>query len=70
MENYLGRYWREYNDWYRLKRVYKDIDDDHFCLTYGDGLADINIDNLINSHFKSGKEAIITAVKPLDVLVL
>ena len=48
----------------RLKRVKKYIDDDHFCLTYGDGLADINIDNLINSHFKSGKEATITAVKP------
>ena len=41
----------------RLKRVKKYIDDDHFCLTYGDGLADINIDNLINSHFKSRKRS-------------
>ncbi len=48
----------------RLKRVKKYIDDDIFCLTYGDGLADINIDHLIKSHIKSGKEATITAVKP------
>ena len=34
----------------RLKRVSKYIEDDIFCLTYGDGLADINIDNLIKSH--------------------
>ena len=48
----------------RLKRIQKYIKDDIFCLTYGDGLADINIDNLIKSHISSGKDATITAVKP------
>lgn len=48
----------------RLKRVSKYIEDDIFCFTYGDGLADINIDNLIKSHLSSGKDATITAVKP------
>ena len=48
----------------RLKRVKDYINDDIFCLTYGDGLADVNIDQLIKSHLKSGKEATITAVKP------
>ena len=48
----------------RLKRVKDYIKDDIFCLTYGDGLADINIDHLIKSHIKSGKDATITAVQP------
>jgi len=48
----------------RLKRVKNYIEDDIFCLTYGDGLADINIDHLIKSHIKSGKDATITAVQP------
>ena len=48
----------------RLKRVKKYLDDKYFCLTYGDGLADINIDKLISSHLNSGKEATVTAVQP------
>ena len=48
----------------RLKRVKEFIGDDSFLFTYGDGLSNINIDKLIQSHKKSGLEATITAVRP------
>ena len=47
----------------RLARVNKFIKDT-FCFTYGDGLADINLKELINSHKQSKKKATLTAVKP------
>ena len=47
----------------RLARV-KNFIKDTFCFTYGDGLADINLKELINYHKKSKKKATITAVKP------
>lgn len=48
----------------RIKRVEKYLDE-RFCLTYGDGLADVNISRLIKSHKKSGKLATVTAVQPV-----
>ena len=48
----------------RLKRVREYLDADDFCFTYGDGLADINISNLINFHKEHKRMATITAVKP------
>ena len=48
----------------RLKRVKDFIGDDIFCFTYGDGLADINISELINFHNSHYGLATITAVKP------
>ncbi len=48
----------------RLKRVSKFIENDTFGFTYGDGLADLNINELINSHKNSKKLATITAVQP------
>jgi glucose-1-phosphate cytidylyltransferase len=45
----------------RLKRVATLLDDD-FCLTYGDGVGDIDITRLIQSHKASGKLATVTAV--------
>ena len=48
----------------RLKRVREFLDEDNFCFTYGDGLADVDISNLINFHEKHKKMATITAVKP------
>ena len=49
----------------RLKRVNDYIkDDDVFCFTYGDGLADIDITNLINFHKSHGKLATLTVVRP------
>jgi glucose-1-phosphate cytidylyltransferase len=49
----------------RLKRVYDYIkDDEAFCFTYGDGVGDINIANLIEYHKMHGKLATLTAVRP------
>lgn len=48
----------------RLKRVQKYIGNETFCLTYGDGVADIRIDKLLEHHKKNGKMATITAVQP------
>jgi glucose-1-phosphate cytidylyltransferase len=49
----------------RLKRVSQYlINDKEFCFTYGDGLADLNISELIKFHKKHGKLATVTAVSP------
>ena len=48
----------------RLKRVSDYLNDETFCFTYGDGLADINIKNLIDFHNKSNTKATLTAVQP------
>lgn len=49
----------------RLKRVAKYIEnDDEFCFTYGDGVSDINIGDLIAFHRQHGKLATVTAVQP------
>jgi glucose-1-phosphate cytidylyltransferase len=48
----------------RVKRVQKYIGNEEFCLTYGDGVADINIDKLVEFHKKHRKYATITAVRP------
>jgi len=49
----------------RLKRVLPYIkDDEAFCFTYGDGVADINISDLIKFHKKHGKLATLTAAFP------
>ena len=48
----------------RLKRVKKYLENDQsFCFTYGDGLSDINISELIDYHKSHGKNATITAVQ-------
>ena len=40
----------------RLKRIYEYVKkDDAFCFTYGDGLTDININQLIKYHYSHGK---------------
>jgi len=48
----------------RLKRIQKYIDGDAFMLTYGDGLADINMRKLLEFHKSHGKLATVTAVLP------
>ena len=47
----------------RLKRVKKYLDDT-FCLTYGDGLSDVNIQKTIEFHKQNKFLATITAVQP------
>lgn len=46
---------------YRAKEVLKDAP---FMLTYGDGVSDININEVLASHKKSGKIATVTTVQP------
>ena len=49
----------------RLRRVVEFIkNEDYFCFTYGDGLSDINISDLIKFHKKHGKLATLTATIP------
>ena len=48
----------------RLRRVKKFVGDETFCFTYGDGLGDVNISNLIDFHKKNKKIATVTAVQP------
>lgn len=45
----------------RIKRVQKYIGDETFMLTYGDGVSDINIQELLRYHQSHGKIATITA---------
>jgi len=47
----------------RLKRIEKHIDDT-FCVTYGDGLSDVNIKNLISFHKDKKTIATLTAIHP------
>lgn len=48
----------------RLKRVEKYLNNETFCLTYGDGVADINIGQLLNFHHQSKGLITVTAVQP------
>lgn len=48
----------------RLKRIETYLDDDLNMLTYGDGVADINIKKLIKFHKAHGKILTITGVRP------
>ncbi|AWN73954.1 glucose-1-phosphate cytidylyltransferase [Legionella anisa] len=48
----------------RLKRVAPYLDNETFCLTYGDGLADIDITKSLVFHRQQGKLATVTAVQP------
>lgn len=69
---------REENDWNvilantglysmtgaRIKRIEKYIQDDVFMVTYGDGVTDMNISNLLKYHQKHGKIGTVTGVYP------
>jgi glucose-1-phosphate cytidylyltransferase len=48
----------------RLKRVSKYIGGEAFCFTYGDGVSDINIQDLIKAHEKQVKLATVTTIQP------
>ena len=50
----------------RVRRAGKYIDGDTFLLTYGDGIADIDIGKLVRFHEKHGKLATISVVRPLS----
>ena len=46
----------------RIKRIQPYIGDETFCMTYGDGVCDVNIRKLIEFHRSHGKLATLTAV--------
>lgn len=48
----------------RIRRVKKYIGDETFCLTYGDGVANINVEQLISFHRRQKTLATMTAVQP------
>jgi len=51
----------------RVKRVEKYIDDgDNFMVTYGDGVADVDISKLVDFHNSHGKLATVTTVGPIS----
>jgi glucose-1-phosphate cytidylyltransferase len=48
----------------RVKRVRKYLQDETFCMTYGDGVGNVDISALIARHRAAGKLATVTAVQP------
>ena len=48
----------------RLQKVKEYIGNETFCFTYGDGVSDINIQELIAFHQAHGKLATVTAIQP------
>ncbi len=49
----------------RILRVKEHLGTDDFCMTYGDGLSDINLSKLFSFHKKHNKKATVTSVAPL-----
>jgi len=47
----------------RIKKIQKYIGNEPFMLTYGDGVADVDINGLIDFHKKSGKMATLTSIQ-------
>lgn len=48
----------------RIKRIKPYLDNEDFCLTYGDGVSNINIKELLAFHKKHGGKATVTATQP------
>lgn len=48
----------------RLRRVRRYLDDETFCMTYGDGVGDVDIKALLEFHKAQGTDATLTAVQP------
>lgn len=48
----------------RLKRIEKYLDNQDFCMTYGDGVANVDLGAVIRSHKEHGRLATVTAVQP------
>jgi glucose-1-phosphate cytidylyltransferase len=48
----------------RIKRVEKYVNNEPFMLTYGDGVGDINLNELIKHHRENNKLVTVTAVQP------
>lgn len=48
----------------RIKRLKSYIGNETFILTYGDGVSNVNIDELLKFHYSHGRLATLTAVRP------
>ena len=48
----------------RVKRIASHVGDETFMLTYGDGVGDVNIAELVEFHRKNGKLATVTTTQP------
>lgn len=48
----------------RLLGVRQHLGDEDFCMTYGDGLSDVDLGELVNFHRENGRLATLTAVRP------
>jgi len=48
----------------RIRRVASYVGNEDFCLTYGDGLSDVNIPELLEFHRTHGRSATMTTVQP------
>ncbi|SDQ00109.1 glucose-1-phosphate cytidylyltransferase [Mucilaginibacter sp. OK268] len=48
----------------RIKRVQKHVGNETFMLTYGDGVGDVNITQLLEAHKKANKFCTVTSVQP------
>ena len=48
----------------RISRIKKYLDNEDFMITYGDGVSDINIDDLIKFHNSHKKLLTVTGVRP------
>lgn len=48
----------------RVKRIERYIQEDHFMVTYGDGVADIDVGRLWEFHQRHGKVGTVTGIRP------
>ena len=48
----------------RIKKIQSYIGNETFLLTYGDGLSNVNITELVKNHKKSGKKCTVTGIRP------
>jgi len=48
----------------RVKRAQRYINDERFMMTYGDGISNVNISELLKAHDQNGKIATLSAVRP------
>jgi glucose-1-phosphate cytidylyltransferase len=53
-----------------LKRLQPHLRDETFMLTYGDGVCNLNLDELLKFHRAHGRTATVSAVRPLRALAV
>lgn len=64
MENNFSQYRGEYIKRGKTEKIEKYVESDIFIVTYGDGLANVNINDLVSFHKSHGKIATLTGVLP------